>query len=84
LIAVSNSFTIIEEGYKPGASAPGAGSEPGMVSFPYPMLAEQAPGPPLIGNNLVFYSAFGGALLVVLLLILWLRRRKNAKNDEDK
>jgi hypothetical protein len=32
------------------------------------------PGSPLIGNNAVFYTVFGGFLLVLLLLILWLRR----------
>ncbi|HMF13095.1 MAG TPA: LPXTG cell wall anchor domain-containing protein [Gemmataceae bacterium] len=34
-----------------------------------------APGPPLIGNNIVFYTVLGAALLVLLLLVLWVRRR---------
>jgi LPXTG-motif cell wall-anchored protein len=39
------------------------------------------PGPPLIGNNLVFYSVVGGVLLLLLLLVLWLRRRRSAPVD---
>jgi hypothetical protein len=38
------------------------------------VLANRPPGPPLIGNNAVFYTVFGGLLLVLLLSILWLRR----------
>lgn len=45
-----------------------------MASFPPGVLATPHPGAPLIGNNAVFYTVFGGILLAGLLLILWLRR----------
>jgi hypothetical protein len=47
------------------------------------LLADQPPGPPLIGNNFVFYAVFGCVLLLFLLpLVLWLRRRPN-KTESD-
>jgi hypothetical protein len=45
-----------------------------MTTFLCVLLADLPPGPPLIGNNLVFYAVLGGVLLALLLLILWLRR----------
>jgi LPXTG-motif cell wall-anchored protein len=45
-----------------------------MASFPRGVLENPPPGSPLIGNNAVFYTVFGGVLLLVLLGILWLRR----------
>ncbi len=45
-----------------------------MDLFPRGVLANSPPGSPLVGNNAVFYTAFGSVLLVVLLVILWLRR----------
>lgn len=47
-----------------------------MFSFLGGLSADLLPGPPLIGHNIVFYSAVGGALLLLLLLILRLRRRR--------
>ncbi len=47
------------------------------------LLAQQLPGSPLIGNNLVFYSVFGGILLLFLLMVLrWLRRRRPVIDPE--
>jgi hypothetical protein len=58
-----------------------------MTTFPYALLADvlpgPSPGPPLIGNNLVFYSVVGGVLLLVLLLILWLRRGRRPPLDPE-
>lgn len=45
-----------------------------MAPFLRELMADVAPGPPLIGNNIVFYTVFGAVLLAVLLLVLWLRR----------
>jgi LPXTG-motif cell wall-anchored protein len=39
------------------------------------LVADVSPGPPLIGNNIVFYTVLGAALLLLLLLVLWVRRR---------
>lgn len=48
------------------------------------VLAQQPPGPPLIGNNLGFYSVFGSVLLLLLLsLVLWLRRRRRPAVDPE-
>ena len=38
-------------------------------------LADGAPGPPLVRDNLVFYGGVAAAALALLLLIVWLRRR---------
>lgn len=46
-----------------------------MTIFLKCLLADTPPGPPLIGNNFVFYSVVGGVLLLLLLGVLWLRRR---------
>jgi hypothetical protein len=47
------------------------------------LLAEQEPGSPLIGNNLVFYSVFGVVLLLLLLALMrWLRRRRPPVDPE--
>jgi hypothetical protein len=76
LIAAVNSFTIIEEADKP--VTPEMESEWRMPTFIRGLVAEQPPGPPLIGNNLVFYTVAGGALLLLLLpMVLWLRRRRD-------
>jgi hypothetical protein len=49
-----------------------------MPNLFFCLLADQPPGPPLIGNNIVFYAVFGCVLLLFLLpLVLWLRRRPN-------
>jgi hypothetical protein len=45
-----------------------------MAPFLFGLVADLAPGPPLIGNNIAFYTALGAALLAVLLFVLWLRR----------
>ena len=45
--------------------------------------AGTAPGIPLIGNNIVFYSVIGGALLLLLLLILWVRRGRRPPVDPE-
>lgn len=45
------------------------------------LLADETPGSPLIGNNLVFYSVVGGGLFLLLLLLLWLRRGRAAPVD---
>jgi hypothetical protein len=56
-----------------------------MALFPRGVLADVLPpGPPLIGNNIVFYSAMGAALLVLLLLILWMRRGRLAPADPER
>ncbi len=52
-----------------------------MPSFLSCLLAEAPPGPPLIGDNIVIYSAVGGAVLLLLLLILWLRRGRRPSID---
>jgi hypothetical protein len=54
-----------------------------MTSFLYSLMADIAPQPgrPLIGNDIVFYSAVGGAVLLMLLLILWLRRGRRPTLD---
>ena len=52
-----------------------------MPSFHSYLLADAPPGPPLVGNNIVFYSVVGGAVLLMLLLILWLRRSRAAPVD---
>ena len=39
------------------------------------VLADGAPGPPLVRDNLVFYGGVAAAALALLLLIVWLRRR---------
>ena len=58
-----------------------------MSSFPCCLLADAVPGPapgiPLIGNNLVFYSVIGVALLLLLLLILWVRRGQRPPVDPE-
>ena len=41
------------------------------------------PGPPLVGNNLVFYGVVGVALLALLLLVLWVRRGRPAPVDPE-
>jgi MYXO-CTERM domain-containing protein len=55
-----------------------------MMNLFFCLLAQEPPGPPLIGNNLVFYSVFGGVLLLLLLsLLLWLRRRRRPAIDPE-
>ena len=50
-----------------------------MVPLLHDLVADAlpgpSPGPPLIGNNIVFYAVVGAALLALLLLVLWARRR---------
>jgi LPXTG-motif cell wall-anchored protein len=46
-----------------------------MEPFLPDLVADLSPGPPLIGNNIVFYTVFGAALLALLFLVLWIRRR---------
>jgi hypothetical protein len=47
-------------------------------------LAQTPLGPPLIGNNIVFYAVIGGAVLLLLLPpILWLRRRRRPAVDPE-
>jgi len=49
-----------------------------MCTLIYYLWSEQPHGPPLIDNNIVFYSVVGGVVLLFLLpLVLWLRRRPN-------
>ncbi len=45
-----------------------------MALFLRDLMADVAPGPPLIGNNIAFYTVVGAVLLAVLLLGFWLRR----------
>lgn len=59
------------------------GSEERMFSFCCTLLAEPPPGPPLDGNNIGFYSVFGGVLLFLLLVILWLRRGRRTAVDPE-
>lgn len=48
------------------------------------LVADQPPGPPLIGNNLVFYTVAAGILLSLLLpMIRWLRRRDPKEIPSD-
>jgi MYXO-CTERM domain-containing protein len=47
------------------------------------LVADVAPGRPLIDNNNVFYSVVGGALLLLILLFLWLRRGRRAPVDAE-
>ena len=47
------------------------------------LVADVAPGRPLIDNNNVFYSIVGGALLLSLLLILFLRRGRRPPMDAE-
>ncbi len=54
-----------------------------MSSFLCWLLAEPSPGQPLIGDNIVIYSAVGGAVLLLLLLILWLRRGRRPPIDPE-
>lgn len=57
-----------------------------MASFLCFLLVDEVPGPPglpLIGNNLVFYAAIGGALLLLFLLILWVRRSRRPPVDPE-
>ncbi|MGH7225661.1 MAG: hypothetical protein ACRELF_20785 [Gemmataceae bacterium] len=54
-----------------------------MLSFLCCLWAEGPLGPPLIGDNIVIYSAIGGALLLLLLLILWLRRGRRPPIDPE-
>jgi hypothetical protein len=82
LIAAEKSFTIIEEADKP--VAPEMERELRMATLFRGLLADQPPGPPLIGNNLVFYALVGGILLSLLLpMILWLRRRHPKELPSD-
>jgi hypothetical protein len=53
-----------------------------MASF-FRLWGQEQPGPPLIGNNLVFYSAVGGAVFLLMLLFLWLRRGRPAPVDAE-
>ncbi len=53
-----------------------------MPNLFFCLLADQPPGPPLIGNNFVFYAVFGCVLLLFLLpVVLWLRRRRPDKTE---
>jgi hypothetical protein len=54
-----------------------------MAFFSYDLLADvlPPPGQPLIGNNIVFYSAIGGAVMLLLLLILWRCRGRRPTLD---
>lgn len=58
-----------------------------MTAFLHGLLADvppdPQPGPPLIGNNIVFYAAVGGAVLLLLLLILWMRRGRRTPVDPE-
>lgn len=54
-----------------------------MASFFRCLPADLPPGPPLVGNNFVFYSTVGGALLLFLSLILWLRRKRPSPLDAE-
>ncbi|HEY7312069.1 MAG TPA: hypothetical protein VH643_22080 [Gemmataceae bacterium] len=54
-----------------------------MAPFRSILAGDLPPGPPLIGNNLVFYAALGGGLLALLLLILWVRRGRRAPVDPE-
>lgn len=54
-----------------------------MATFLRALLADESPGPPLIGNNLVFYAVAGGGLLALLLLILWVRRGRRPPLDPE-
>jgi hypothetical protein len=58
-----------------------------MVSFLRAGLADIAPGPlpgpPLVGNNLVFYTVVGVALVALILLVLWVRRGRPAPVDPE-
>jgi hypothetical protein len=54
-----------------------------MTTLNWSLLAEEPPGPPLISNNIVFYSILGGVILLFLLtLIRWLRRRRPSIDPE--
>jgi hypothetical protein len=47
------------------------------------VLADIAPGAPLVGNNLVFYGALAAGLIAFVLLILFLRPRRKALLDPE-
>ncbi len=47
------------------------------------LVADLAPGRPLIDNSNVFYSIVGGAMLLLLLLILFLRRGRRPSVDAE-
>jgi hypothetical protein len=62
-------------------------SDQRMTISLHAVLADVAPvplpGPPLVGNNFVFYGLLGAALLAILLLILWVRRGRPAPVDPE-